>query len=80
MELMDKENVFKKHKKAVIVIIILLVLSSLSQFNYNPYQFGDALRNELGFVIGLLFGNVIIFFILFGIYYFIRQKFTKELK
>ncbi len=75
-ELMDKENAFKKHKKAVIVIIILLVLPNLSRFN-NLYQLGDALRNQPAFVIGLLIGNLLLFFVLFAIYYCVVQAFIK---
>jgi len=78
MELMKEENAFKKHKVAVIIIIIFLSMSFFFNYNnYFPNGFGTALRTETGFTIGLLFVNVIIFFILFAIYYCVVQAFIK---
>ncbi len=75
---MDKENAFKKHKKAVIIIVVFLSISFLYNYgNTFPDGFGTSLRTTPSIIIGSLIANVIIFFVIFAIYYCFVQAFTK---
>ncbi len=79
---MKKTTLFTTHKKASITIIVILAISFLYQYNTAfPEGIANALRFEPSFLIGLIFGWIIQFFVLFGIYYFIRfliLKFKKS--
>ncbi len=75
---MKKTTLFTTHKKASITIIIILAISFL--YNYNntfPDGLGVSLRTEPFFVIGSILGQIFMFFLLFGIYYFIRLVMIK---
>ena len=71
---MKKTTLFTTHKKASITIIVILAISFL--YNYNstfPDGFGIELRIAPEIVIGFIIGQIFMFFLLFGIYYFIRS-------
>ncbi|KKN26848.1 hypothetical protein LCGC14_0870530 [marine sediment metagenome] len=71
---MEKTTLFTTHKKASITIIVLLAIS----FIYNnditcTSCLVETLRTEPFFVIGFILAQIVMFFILFGVYYFIRS-------
>ena len=75
---MKKTTLFTTHKKASITIIVILAISFLYNYNsYFPDGFSIALRTEPTFVIGFILAQIVMFFILFGIYYFIRSIVVK---
>ena len=75
---MKKTTLFTTHKKASITIIVILAISFLYNYNsYFPDGLGVALRIEPFFVIGFMIGEIFMFFVLFGIYYFVRSILIK---
>ncbi len=75
---MKKTALFTTHKKASITIIVFLILSFISTHDVTCTScLGEALRTEPAFVIGSILGQILLFFFLFGIYYFIRSMLIK---
>ena len=66
---MEKENAFKKHKKAVIIIILFLLLANYKMFTTLG-------TDPTSFIISLV-ALALVFFVIFAIYYCVVQAFTK---